>query len=244
MSGAFDDAFQQVEAPTRGRRPASRTGTSLIPVSASVRPRSRGEDRGAAGGAGGARRCVMPGAGADEARERHLAHEGGTYRRRHRWRRRRGRRRPRDPRPDRPSSRRPTTLRTARSGRSRCPPARSSTAATSWNRRASSPLTWRRAAPSAVPTSACTSTASARRPERGSAVAAPGRCSPDTSRSVGSISEGPAHPSRTRSTRPRPRTGSSHPSAPEVRIGGLRRTRARRPPRARAREVRRGRRPW
>ena len=54
------------------------------------------------------------------------------------------------------------------------PAPRSRTAATSWNRRGSRPVAWRLAGPSAAPTSAWTSTASARRPACGSAMAAPG----------------------------------------------------------------------
>ena len=62
------------------------------------------------------------------------------------------------------------------------PAPRSRTAATSWNRRGSSPVACRLAGPSAAPTSAWTSTARARRPACGSAMAAPGAGEPDTSR--------------------------------------------------------------
>ena len=65
------------------------------------------------------------------------------------------------------SRRTPPAVAPYRSLRPSGTPAASSTAAMSWNRRGSSPLTWRRGGPSVGTTSAWTSTASARRPASG-----------------------------------------------------------------------------
>src|SRR6266540_4325839 len=80
--------------------------------------------------------------------------------------------------------------------------ARCSTAATSWNRPESRAVAWRRAGPSVGTTSAWTSTASARRPRRGRAVADPGSPSPARSRAQGSISWSPSLPISNQATSP------------------------------------------
>ena len=93
-------------------------------------------------------------------------------------------------------------------------------------------------------TSAWTSTARARRPACGNAMAAPGVAERDTSSSVGSISRTLMPPSRTRPSRPRRRTGSYLRRAPGAPIGDPRRTSGPRRRRAPAFADLPGRRPW
>ncbi len=109
-----------------------------------------------------------------------------------RWRRIRAPRRPRDRRRGRRPSGRLRTHAKSSARPSDNSHTRSRTAATSWNRRRSRPVACRRPEPSPGATSACTSTARARLPDRGNAVAAPGTTAWLTSRSVGSTSVRPS----------------------------------------------------